>query len=61
MPYNTFTQKIFFFLKVSDGGVHAHIDHLLSMIESAKQAEVPNTFIQFFSDGRDTRPTSGGK
>jgi len=31
------------------------------MIEAAQQAEVPNTFIQFFSDGRDTRPTSGGE
>jgi len=51
--------RLHFLGLVSDGGVHAHIDHLLSMMESAKQAEVPNTFIQFFSDGRDTRPTSG--
>ena len=48
-------------VQFSDGGVHAHIDHLLAMIEAAKQAQVPNTFVQFFSDGRDTRPTSGGK
>ena len=54
-------KNICFKNQVSDGGVHAHIDHLFAMIEAAKQAEVPNTFVQFFSDGRDTRPTSGGK
>jgi len=51
--------RLHFLGLVSDGGVHAHIDHLFAMIEAAKQAEVPNTFVQFFSDGRDTRPTSG--
>ncbi|GBN20352.1 2,3-bisphosphoglycerate-independent phosphoglycerate mutase [Araneus ventricosus] len=44
---------------VSDGGVHAHIDHLFSLLESAKQLGVPSTFIHFFGDGRDTSPTSG--
>lgn len=46
---------------MSDGGVHSHINHLFSMIEAAKQLAVPNCYIQFFSDGRDTRPNSGGK
>ena len=40
--------------QVSDGGVHAHIDHLFRMLEYAKAAEVPNAYIHFFSDGRDT-------
>eukprot|EP00117_Sycon_ciliatum_P038751 scpid51270/ scgid28748/ 2,3-bisphosphoglycerate-independent phosphoglycerate mutase len=44
---------------VSDGGVHSHINHLLALLECAKLHQVPNTFVQFFSDGRDTRPTSG--
>ena len=44
---------------VSDGGVHAHIDHLFALLEGAKANGVPNTFIHFFSDGRDTSPTSG--
>ncbi|UYV61358.1 hypothetical protein LAZ67_1004547 [Cordylochernes scorpioides] len=44
---------------ISDGGVHAHIDHLFSLLEGAKKQGVPNTYIQFFSDGRDTSPTSG--
>ncbi|XP_074615241.1 2,3-bisphosphoglycerate-independent phosphoglycerate mutase-like [Acropora palmata] len=44
---------------VSDGGVHAHINHLESLIDAAKELSVPKCFIQFFSDGRDTSPTSG--
>ena len=44
---------------VSDGGVHAHIDHLFALLEGAKFNEVPQAFIHFFSDGRDTSPTSG--
>ncbi|CAG2100935.1 unnamed protein product [Medioppia subpectinata] len=44
---------------VSDGGVHAHIDHLFALLEGAKVNAVPNTYIHFFSDGRDTSPTSG--
>jgi len=44
---------------VSDGGVHAHIDHLFALLEGAKVNKVPQTFIHFFSDGRDTSPTSG--
>lgn len=44
---------------VSDGGVHSHINHLFALLEEAKKAEVPKAFIHFFSDGRDTSPTSG--
>lgn len=44
---------------VSDGGVHAHIDHLFCLLEGAKVNGVPETYIQFFGDGRDTSPTSG--
>lgn len=50
----------FFFLQVSDGGVHAHINHLESMIDAAKELGVPKCYVQFFADGRDTSPTSGG-
>ena len=46
--------------QVSDGGVHSHIDHLLALLEAAKQDGVPNCFVHFFSDGRDTSPTGGG-
>jgi 2,3-bisphosphoglycerate-independent phosphoglycerate mutase len=44
---------------LSDGGVHAHIDHLLGLIRSLKQTKVPKVFIHAFLDGRDTDPQSG--
>ena len=43
---------------VSDGGVHSHENHLHAMLKAAKEAGVPNTFIHFFGDGRDTSPKS---
>ena len=44
---------------VSDGGVHSHINHLFAFVEAAKAAAIPQTYIHFISDGRDTKPTSG--
>ena len=44
---------------VSDGGVHSHINHLFSLLHGAKENGVGQTYIHFFSDGRDTSPTSG--
>lgn len=44
---------------ISDGGVHAHIEHLFALLEGAKAHKVDKVFIHFFSDGRDTSPTSG--
>jgi 2,3-bisphosphoglycerate-independent phosphoglycerate mutase len=44
---------------VSDGGVHSHINHLLALIAAAKDAGVPETYVHFFGDGRDTDPKSG--
>ncbi|KAJ1733184.1 hypothetical protein LPJ61_001679 [Coemansia biformis] len=43
---------------VSDGGVHAHIKHLVGLLEAAKEAGVPTTYVHFFADGRDTSPRS---
>ncbi|ORX60404.1 2,3-bisphosphoglycerate-independent phosphoglycerate mutase [Hesseltinella vesiculosa] len=43
---------------LSDGGVHSHIDHLLSLLKAAKEAGVPNVYIHAFGDGRDTSPKS---
>ncbi|KAJ3065400.1 2,3-bisphosphoglycerate-independent phosphoglycerate mutase [Quaeritorhiza haematococci] len=43
---------------ISDGGVHSHINHLFAMLEIAKEAGVPHTFVHFFGDGRDTSPRS---
>lgn len=46
---------------VSDGGVHSHIKHLFGLLEAAKEAGVPEVFVHFFADGRDTSPKSAGK
>ena len=44
---------------VSDGGVHSHIKHLFALLQLAKSMKVPEVFIHFFGDGRDTDPKSG--
>ena len=44
---------------ISDGGVHSHILHLFSLLQVAKEHEIPEVYIHFFGDGRDTDPKSG--
>jgi len=44
---------------VSDGGVHGHIDHAKALLKTLKVLGAPPAYLHFFSDGRDTRPTSG--
>ena len=44
---------------VSDGGVHSHLDHLLALVELAKQQGLRRVLIHAFMDGRDTPPNSG--
>ena len=44
---------------VSDGGVHAHIDHAKGLIKTANEVGVQNIYIHAFTDGRDVDPQSG--
>ena len=44
---------------VSDGGVHAHIEHLKNMIDICE--DVNQVYIHAFTDGRDTDPKGGIK
>jgi 2,3-bisphosphoglycerate-independent phosphoglycerate mutase len=44
---------------VSDGGVHASMDHLRALIELGASLEVPDLVVHAFTDGRDTTPKSG--
>jgi 2,3-bisphosphoglycerate-independent phosphoglycerate mutase len=44
---------------VSDGGVHASLDHLHSLIGLASDLDVPDLVLHAFTDGRDTLPDSG--
>ncbi|KAL5263727.1 hypothetical protein ACHWQZ_G008937 [Mnemiopsis leidyi] len=59
-------KKIHLLGLVSNGGVHSHIDHAKGLLTALKELttryhgnNAPPTFVHFFSDGRDTKPTSG--
>jgi 2,3-bisphosphoglycerate-independent phosphoglycerate mutase len=44
---------------VSEGGVHASMDHLRALIELGASLDVPDLVVHAFTDGRDTTPKSG--
>ncbi len=44
---------------VSDGGVHAHIEHLKALCDVAQENGIKDVFIHAFLDGRDTDPNAG--
>lgn len=44
---------------VSDGGVHAHIEHLKALCSLAHAQGLTNVFVHAFTDGRDTDPKGG--
>ena len=52
-------KSVHFIGLVSDGGIHAHINHLKALCTSASDNQVENVFIHAFSDGRDTDPKGG--
>ncbi len=43
---------------LSEGGVHAHQDHMYAMIKMAVQRGAKNVYLHAFLDGRDTPPRS---
>ncbi len=52
-------KKIHFMGLVSDGGVHSSMDHLLKLIDIAKEYGIADAYVHCFMDGRDTDPKSG--
>ena len=40
----------------SSGGIHSNLDHLLALLEMAKDKGVENVFVHAITDGRDTKP-----
>lgn len=54
-------KKVHFIGLLSDGGVHAHIDHLKALCDVAQEAglQKEQVFIHAFMDGRDTDPKGG--
>jgi 2,3-bisphosphoglycerate-independent phosphoglycerate mutase len=52
-------RQLHFIGLLSDGGVHAHQEHLYALLRAAHAHGVKNVFVHAFLDGRDTLPTSG--
>lgn len=52
-------KKAHFIGLLSDGGVHAHINHLKGLCDAAKINGLEDVFIHAFTDGRDTDPKGG--
>ena len=57
--FNPMLKVVHFIGLLSDGGVHAHIDHVKGLCDAAKANGLTNVFIHAFLDGRDTDPKSG--
>jgi len=55
----TNNKAVHFIGLVSDGGVHAHINHLKGLCDAANEQGLKDVFIHGFLDGRDTDPNSG--
>jgi len=51
-------KSVHFLGLLSDGGVHAHVDHLKALIKAAAAADTPRIFVHGFTDGRDVDPKS---
>lgn len=52
-------RKLHFLGLLSDGGVHAHIDHLKALLKGAADYGLEKVFVHAFTDGRDCDPHSG--
>lgn len=52
-------RKIHIMGLLSDGGVHAHIDHCKALLTWLHKASFSNVYVHAFTDGRDTDPKSG--
>ncbi|MCG8473944.1 MAG: 2,3-bisphosphoglycerate-independent phosphoglycerate mutase, partial [Cytophagales bacterium] len=52
-------KKVHFIGLASDGGVHAHVDHLKGLLTLAAGKGLEDVFVHAFTDGRDTDPKGG--
>ena len=52
-------RKIHFIGLVSDGGVHAHLNHLKGLLSIAHAHNLTDVFVHAFTDGRDSDPKGG--
>lgn len=52
------TKTLHFVGLLSDGNVHSHIEHLLTMIAQAHAENIPHIRVHILTDGRDVSPRS---
>jgi 2,3-bisphosphoglycerate-independent phosphoglycerate mutase len=52
-------KNVHFLGLVSDGGVHAHINHIKGLVDVVEEFGIKNSYIHAFTDGRDVDPKSG--
>ena len=57
----THDKALHFMGLLSDGGVHSHINHLLALVDLAKEKGLTKVYVHCFLDGRDVAPNSGIK
>lgn len=56
------TKRLHLLGLVSDGGVHSHQNHLYGLLQTIKDNyDIPEVYIHFFGDGRDTDPKSSAR
>ena len=56
------TKRLHLLGLVSDGGVHSHQNHLYGFLQTIKDHyNIPDVYIHFFGDGRDTDPKSAAR
>ncbi len=44
---------------ISEGSVHSNYDHLIALLELARDQKIKKVFLHLFTDGRDSQPTFG--
>lgn len=52
-------KRVHFMGLLSDGGVHAHLRHLMALCDIALDQGLTEVYLHAFLDGRDTGPTTG--
>ncbi|MGY6559094.1 MAG: 2,3-bisphosphoglycerate-independent phosphoglycerate mutase [Nitritalea sp.] len=52
-------KRVHFIGLVSDGGVHAHVDHVKGLCDAAAAYALEEVYVHAFTDGRDTDPKGG--
>lgn len=52
-------KRVHFMGLLSDGGVHAHLRHLMALCDIALEEGLTEIYLHAFLDGRDTGPTTG--